>query len=114
MTAGVSGERIMPINFIVRWTPRPELRDKFLDVISRLGAAFTPEMARAIEFMRPTFNRQGQFVVLEVWKDQEALDRLRQSELFHNAIRDLSACCDKPLEIEHLYPDLGAMTPVFL
>ena len=126
----------MLVTFIVRWSPRPELRDKFLEITGRLGVLFTPEIASAIDFMRPSFNRKGQFVVLESWKDHETLDQLRRSTLFHDAIRDLSACCDMPLEIEYLdpldgdatcierfppgkanprlYPVLGTMTPVIL
>jgi len=126
----------MPIMFIVRWYPRPERRDRFLGIIERLGAALTSATAQGVEFIRPTFNRDGQFIVVEVWKDAEILDGLRRSALFHDAIRELTDCCTKPLEIEYLnpldadgtvfaryprgtasptlYPDLESMTPVVL
>ncbi|MET0988451.1 MAG: antibiotic biosynthesis monooxygenase [Steroidobacteraceae bacterium] len=125
----------MTMAFIARWYPRPEKLEDFLGVIAQLGAGFPPEIAAGITLMQPTLNRDGQFVVLEVWKDEAILNRLRESKLFHDAIRNMSACCSRPCELEHLnplgersnvferypsgkahpafYPDLGSMTAIY-
>lgn len=125
----------MTISFIARWFPRPEKLEEFFGVIGRLGAGFPPEIAAGITLLQPSMNRDGQFVALEVWNDEAILNKLRESKLFHDAIRDMSACCSKPCEIEHLnplgddgtifqrypkgkadakfYPDLGAMTALY-
>jgi quinol monooxygenase YgiN len=125
----------MAIIFLARWFPLPERRDEFVKLLGKLGAAFTPELTAAIDSIRPTFNRDGQFVAIEVWNNEETLNSLRASKLFHDAIRAMSACCNRPAEIEHFsvlgeesdiferypvgkadpkyYPDLGAMTPLY-
>ena len=125
----------MSITFLSRWYPRPAQLAEFLGIIGRLAAAFPPEIAAGITLLQPTLNRDGEFVAVEVWKDESALNKLRESTLFHDAIRDMSACCTRPCEIEHLnplgedggvfarypvgkahshfYPDLGAMSAVY-
>lgn len=124
----------MPVIFIARWFPLPERREAFLTVISRLKDAFTPEILAGITMLQVCFNHEGHFVAVEMW-DEEILNSLRASQVFHEAVRDLSACCSRPLEIEHLnplggddgvfkryppgkadpryYPDLGVMTPLY-
>lgn len=126
----------MAVIFASRWFPLPERRADFINLVGGLGAAFTPEIAAGITLLQPTFNRDDQFVALEVWNSEEKLNSLRASTLFHDAIRAMSACCSRPAEIEHFnmlgedgdlfkrypagkadpryYPDLGTMTPLFL
>ena len=125
----------MSVAFIAHWYPKPEMREQFIKVIGVLAAGFTPEIAAGIKFIQPAFNRDGEFIACEVWEDENALNTLRTSAFFHQAIRDMSACCSRPLELEHIdplgsdgsiferypagcadpryYPDLGPMTPLF-
>ena len=125
----------MAVTFLARWYPKPERLQEFLGVIANLGANFPPDIAAGVGSITVSLNREGHFLAFEIWNDEEALNRLRASELFHDSIRKLSACCDRPLEFEHLdacdgdkaifgrypagkanpkyYPDLGPMTPVW-
>lgn len=126
----------MPVTFIARWFPRPERREEFIGILNRLASGFTPEIAAGVQSIELRMNRNGEFVAYEIWNSEEAMNALRSSQLFHDAIRDLSACCSRPLEFEHLdtldgdgsifkrypagkpdpklYPDLGPMTPKWL
>lgn len=132
----------MPIVIIARWFPRPERREEFLRVVSGLKNALTPEMLASFAVLVPTMNCDGNVTFIEMWKSEEVMNKLRASKIFHDAIRGMSACCSRPLEIEHLntvdgsgdffslspinnarypqgkadpkfYPDLGAMTPLY-
>ncbi|MET0987168.1 MAG: antibiotic biosynthesis monooxygenase [Steroidobacteraceae bacterium] len=132
----------MPIVIIARWYPRPERREEFLRTVSGLKDALTPEMAESFAVLLPTMSSDGAVIFLEMWKSEEVMNKLRASEAFHQAIRAMSACCSRPLEIEHLntvdgsgdffslspidkeryppgkadpkfYPDLGAMTALY-
>ena len=125
----------MRIHFLAHWYPRPERLDEFLRILGELAAAFTPDIAAGVYQIHTVLNREGEFLAFEVWDSEDAMNRLRRSQVFHDAIRDLSACCSRPLEFEHLdaldgdgsiferypagtpdpelYPDLGDMTPIW-
>jgi quinol monooxygenase YgiN len=133
-------EHSMSIIIIARWFPRPERLDEFFAIVGRLKESLTPEMAEAFSVLLPAMGRDGSVVFMERWNDEAVLNSLRSSPRFHEAIRDMSACCHRPLEIEHLrgidafesaqpmdaaayppgranpayYPDLGSMTPRFV
>jgi len=102
----------MSIRFIARWFPRPERKQEFLGVVAKLGAAFPPEVAAGIALLDPSFNRAGEFVVIEVWKGEALLNQLRESALFHDAIRAMTACCSRAPEVEILNP-IGGDGSVF-
>ncbi|MET0985422.1 MAG: antibiotic biosynthesis monooxygenase [Steroidobacteraceae bacterium] len=133
----------MSIVIIARWYPRAERRDEFLRAVGNLKDALTPEMLASFSVLLPTMSREGAVVFIEKWNSEEVMNKLRSSPIFHEAIRKMSACCDRPLEIEHLntvgddgnffslrpverdryppgkgnplyYPDLGPMTPRFV
>lgn len=123
----------MRASFLARWYPRPERLQEFLGILHRLASSFPPDIAAGVGQIHMMLNREGEFLALEVWKSEEAMNRLLRSKLFHDAIRDLNACCSRPLEFEYLdaldgdrivftrypagkpdpalYPDLGPMTP---
>ena len=133
----------MSIVIIARWYPRPDSREDFLRAVGGLKDSLTPEMLASFSVLLPTMSRDGTIIFIEKWNDEAVMNKLRASPGFHDAIRQMSACCDRPLEIEHLntvgddgnfaslqpvagnrypkgrgngpyYPDLGAMTPLFV
>ncbi|HKT71906.1 MAG TPA: antibiotic biosynthesis monooxygenase [Steroidobacteraceae bacterium] len=133
----------MAIVIIARWFPRADSRDEFIRVVGRLKDSLTQQMLANFSVLLPTISRDGAVVFIEKWDSEEIMNTLRSSPGFHAAIRDMSACCDRPLEIEHLgtvdssgefsslrpiesarypagkadpryYPDLGPMTPRFV
>jgi quinol monooxygenase YgiN len=125
----------MAIHFLARWYPKPERLPEFLGILQRLAGSLPPDVAAGLEQMHTVLNRNGEFLAFEIWKDEQAMNRLRRSKLFHDAIREFSACCSRPLEFEYLdtldgdgsvfkrypagkpdpelYPDLGPMTPIW-
>src|SRR5437879_12655605 len=92
----------MSIVIIARWYPRPDRRDKFLRIVGGLKDSLTPEMLSSFSVLLPTMSRDGAVVFIEKWSDEGVMNKLRSSPGFHEAIRQMSACCDRPLEIEHL------------
>lgn len=133
----------MSIVIIARWYPRAEHRDEFFRIVGGLKDALTPEMVASNSVLLPTMSREGAVVFIEKWNSEQVMNELRSSPIFHEAIRSMSACCDRPLEVEHLntvgkdgtffslrpvesgrypqgnaspryYPDLGSMTPRFV
>ena len=125
----------MAMVFIARWFPHPERRDEFIGVVMGLKDALPPDVAAALGVMVPATTRDGDVVFIEKWESEAMCNKLRASPLFHEAIRNMSACCRKPLQIEHLnslgedgsvfsrypvgkadpkyYPDLGTMTALY-
>jgi quinol monooxygenase YgiN len=89
----------MAIHFLARWYPKPERLPEFLGILQRLAGSLPPDVAAGLEQMHTVLNRNGEFLAFEIWKDEQAMNRLRRSKLFHDAIREFSACCSARVRV---------------
>jgi quinol monooxygenase YgiN len=92
----------MALIFVARWFPRPEKKAEFVAALNELGASMPPTLRATATYVNICWNRRGEFIACESWKDEAAINAFRESPGFHKAIRLMSACCSRPLELEIL------------
>src|ERR1700754_4015458 len=92
----------MPLTFVARWSVSPEKKSEFMVALQELGAAIPPETWARSKYVNLAWNRHGQFIASECWEDEDAINEIRASPAFHEAIRKMTACSYKPLELEIL------------
>jgi quinol monooxygenase YgiN len=122
----------MALTFLARWFVRPDMKDTFVAALLDLKEKMPQSLFAKARFVNLNWNRQGDFIACECWEDEDAINAFRASPDFHAAIRAMTACCSRPLELEILdaldgdgapfaryaagradpryYPDLGPMT----
>ena len=92
----------MALAFIARWFVRPERKAEFAAALQELAENIPPSVYATAAYVNLTWNRRGEFIACESWNDEDALNELRSSPAFHAAMRKMTACCSKPLELEVL------------
>lgn len=123
----------MALTFIAHWFPLPERKREFTTALNELAVSIPQSLYATANYIKVTWNRRGEFIACESWRDEDAINAFRATPIFHDAIRKMAACCSRPLELEVLdeldgdesvferyregiadsrfYPDLGSMTP---
>jgi quinol monooxygenase YgiN len=95
------------LTFVARWFVRAEKKAEFVEALQELAAAIPQSLYASANYVNLTWNRQGDFIACESWNDEDAMNELRSSPVFHTAIRKMTACCHRPLELEILDPLAG-------
>jgi quinol monooxygenase YgiN len=99
--------------FVSRFHVRPDRRGAFLDVFNGLWRADIPALQAVTNFVFYGWGRDpNEFVAIESWKDQAAMDEVRQSPFFQEQVTRLLECCDRPMEMQ-LFSGMEAGRGVF-
>jgi quinol monooxygenase YgiN len=87
--------------FVSRFHVRPERREAFLDIFNALWKADIPGLQAVTNFVFYGWGRDpNEFVAIESWKDQAAMDEVRKSPFFQEQVTRLLDCCDRPMEMQ--------------
>lgn len=75
----------------------PSQKDKFLNILSELVQKSQQEAGNDYYNY---FSRENEFVVIEYWKNAEALDAHNQSEHFNHFVTEVVPLLSEPLRLE--------------
>jgi quinol monooxygenase YgiN len=92
----------MALTFIAHWFPLPEKRSEFTSALNELASSIPQSLYATANYIKVTWNRRGEFIACESWRDEDAINAFRATAVFHDAIRKMTACCSRPLELEIL------------
>jgi quinol monooxygenase YgiN len=99
--------------FVSRWFIAPEKRDEFMGIMNALIEASGEVLKEQTTLLFYGWGRDpNEFVAIESWRSEEAVNAVRGSEGFKQAVTALMGCCNKPMQME-VFTDLGNDRSVF-
>lgn len=93
------------IKIIAKFTVKPECVDTFLSVTEGLIKCSQAEDGNITYTLNKNINADNEFVMIEGWKDQAAIDTHNNSEHFTSAIPKLTPLLAAPLDV-NLYTEV--------